>query len=398
LGRKRAITIRERPGRPRPHMVCWRDPHGRKCEQGCTTREQAEALREEMLAALAKQQQAEAARLVPAPRGADGPTLAAFRPEWEKKYTTGLKTSTKAFYTYLLDDYLVPMLGTVPIGESSLTRGTVLDLIADLHAKGCRRATVVAVLRCLSTMLSGAIDLGLRTSNPCFRMGKRIRQKGDAGDPQPNPLSKADAEAFLGYVATHFPEWYAYFLCALRTGLRVGELAALKWSEVDLERAVANIRRNYSPRDGEDIDPKNHKARVVDLSPQLVRALEAERTAQRRAALAGGRRARQLPYVFLTRDGRQVRQDGQMRTIFDRAMAGVHLQARAHTPHDLRDTYATLHLQEGTTPEYVAAQLGHQDVSTTLRRYVRWRPNDRSALYAARLDSDRAIPATEGGS
>lgn len=63
------------------------------------------------------------------------------------------------------------------------------------------------------------------------------------------------------------------FLVALKTGMRLGELTALTWADVDLAEAVIRVRRSYT--DGHLSTPKNHERRDVDLTGDVVELLGA---------------------------------------------------------------------------------------------------------------------------
>jgi integrase len=71
-------------------------------------------------------------------------------------------------------------------------------------------------------------------------------------DPEPNPFSREERDRFMRRVATHEDEWLEYFQFLFDVGVRVGEAAALKWANVDLDQKVAKIEASYSPSDNRD--------------------------------------------------------------------------------------------------------------------------------------------------
>ena len=157
-------------------------------------------------------------------------------------------------------------------------------------------------------------------------------------------------------------------------GLRWGELAALRWSDVDLQSRTLRVVRAYSeeaPR-GELSPVKNHQARTVPV-PEIVSVELAEyETLQPRGEL-----------VFPSASGTPLRNRNWRRDVFDPA---VEAQGLGITPHNLRDTAASLAIQEGASVVAVARLLGHESAATTLNHYAGLFPTDLDDI-ASRLDA-----------
>ena len=164
-----------------------------------------------------------------------------------------------------------------------------------------------------------------------------------------------------------------------RTGLRLGELLALQWGDVDWNGRFL-VQRNIVR--GVLTSPKSHQRRRVDMSPaardraaglatRAARALAQEGPADAPLGVSVARRARR------SRSGTS-------------GMCSPALLEKAELRqiriHDLRHTYATLLLQAGAPITYVSQQLGHRDASITLRVYAHWLP-DASRREADRLDT-----------
>jgi integrase len=157
-------------------------------------------------------------------------------------------------------------------------------------------------------------------------------------------------------------------------GLRWGELAALRWSDVDLQSRTLRVVRAYSeeaPR-GELSPVKNHQARTVPV-PEIVSAEFADY------------KARQLrgELVFPSASGTPLRNRNWRRDVFDSAVEALGLRI---TPHNLRDTAASLAIQEGASVVAVARLLGHESAATTLNHYAGLFPTDLDDI-ASRLDA-----------
>jgi integrase len=88
-----------------------------------------------------------------------------------------------------------------------------------------------------------------------------------------------DARHLVAVALGQFPDWHPWVLCGFRTGLRLGELLGLQWSDVDWCGSFVLVRRNIVP--GQLTTPKNHQRRRVDLAQHLRAVLRLWRRQQR---------------------------------------------------------------------------------------------------------------------
>lgn len=156
-------------------------------------------------------------------------------------------------------------------------------------------------------------------------------------------------------------------------GLRWGELAALRWADVDIEGKSLRVARAYSeeaPR-GEMSPVKDHQARTVPV-PTIV--------ADELATFRGDRKPSDL--VFPSANRTPLRNRNFRRDVFDDAVEELGLDI---TPHNLRDTAASLAIQAGASVVAVARLLGHESAATTLNHYAAFFPTDLDDV-ALRLD------------
>jgi integrase len=160
-------------------------------------------------------------------------------------------------------------------------------------------------------------------------------------------LSFEEAERFLRAAA---PEWKAFLVLALRTGLRVGELLGLKWADVDLVAGRLMVRRTVW-RDLECL-PKGGRAREVPLSNEAVAVLKEHRH------LKG-------PYVFCEPDGTRLTHS-RVKNVVPRACQRAGLAKRL-TTHGLRHSFASHLVMRGASLKAVQELLGHESIEMTLR-------------------------------
>ncbi|MCC8927338.1 site-specific integrase [Rhodococcus sp. I2R] len=142
------------------------------------------------------------------------------------------------------------------------------------------------------------------------------------------------------------------------TGVRFGELAGLRIECVDLDKRRFRIERSVSEVGGKLAwsDTKNHTARSVAFPRSLVEPLREQ---------IDGRKGGEL--VFPSRSGEPVRNPSWSKRVFKPAVELAQLAPL--TPHDLRDTYASLAIGKGASVKDVQRQLGHSSAAMTLDVY-----------------------------
>ena len=223
-------------------------------------------------------------------------------------------------------------------------------------------ATVRGVVRTLSTILTQAVEDELLPANPALRMGKYLRQ-GDEAEPEMDPFTRGEASHLVAVAREKLPEWHPFVLCGLRTGMRMGELLALEWGDIDWRSSTIRLSRNIVS--GALTTPKNHQKRRVDLSPQLRAVL---RLARRQQAAAWLKRGKPRPDAVFASDAGTPLDESNVRKAFNRVLDTAELHRRG--PHQMRHTFASLLLAAGEPITYVSQQLGHRDPSITLRVYI----------------------------
>ena len=199
--------------------------------------------------------------------------------------------------------------------------------------------------------------------------------------------SPSEVRTFLAHVdADRLAAMWRLFVA---TGMRRGEVAGLRWIDVDLDAARLAVRSTrvlvYS--EVQVTEPKTRRSRrVVALDPgtvtALVRHLEAQDLERRRAAAVW----EDTGYVFVREDGRPLDPD-RISHLF-----GV-VSSCAGLPkirlHDLRHTAATLALGAGVHPKIVSERLGHASIAITLDTYSHVLPSmqeDAATRVGALLD------------
>jgi integrase len=346
------VAVRQRvKGKGEPWWV-FVNYQGKRRSFKVGNKEAAEAVADKIRAQLA----AGALKLIP---DEATPTLADYFQKWIESQHH-LKYSTVKSYKQLFEKNLSTL---APLPMDTITRGQLKDLLNEKHKAGLARNTVRNITRLISNVLNHAVEDGLIAANPTPRL-KTIR--GKKQKEEINPLTREEARLFLETIEKNFPWYYPFFLCALRTGMRLGELLALEWGDLDFHKGFIEVRRSYSLTGKRTTSTKTGKIRRVDMSPQLsliLRTLQAER---RRLALE--RRQGAMPdIVFIRREWQRINSFNLRDRVFHRALSKAGL--RRIRMHDLRHTFASLLIQNNESLVYVKDQLGHSSIRTTVDIY-----------------------------
>lgn len=300
------------------------------------------------------------------------PTVTAFiTKEWLPSLGA-LKDTTRSSYSWLASKYVDPAIGHLRLSE--VTAAQLSTLYRELREHGGRdghalsESTAHKVAVVISSAFAHALELGLLSTSPAARVPRRNRPSPKKRSERTQPWSASDARAFLA--ATAESELGLAWQILLSTGMRRGEVAGLRWSDIDLDRAVievCNNRVSIGWRVSES-SPKSGRGRRVSLDPSLVRSLriaKVERAAWRLAAGEAWEGA-EHDLVLCDQLGRAVHPETLTK-------AFAHAVKRAGLPlirlHDLRHTHATLLLADGVAAKVVQERLGHSSISVTLDLY-----------------------------
>jgi integrase len=165
----------------------------------------------------------------------------------------------------------------------------------------------------------------------------------------------------------------ALYGLAVFTGMRPGEMLALRWPDLvlDTPEPVARVRRSLSKDDGGRLvvkSTKTEKGRAIALLPQVVEALQTHRKRQAEHRLKYSGLWRNENLVFPSKTGGPMSWDNLVRRNLKPLMRAAGLPETTR-PYDLRHTFATLMLEQGENPKVVQEVLGHSSIKTTMDTY-----------------------------
>jgi integrase len=166
--------------------------------------------------------------------------------------------------------------------------------------KAYYRSTVSLIKDVVSGVFSYAVDEGMLTSNPRLGITKRLNFSREKGKADIEPLTAKELALYLNTCQKYYPEFYPFFLCLARTGMRLGEAIAVAIQDIDFNSKYIWVKKSY--RRGKFNPPKNGKARKVDMSDQLTDVLKGLMTTRKKDALKSGMGA-SYPICCLPRAG-----------------------------------------------------------------------------------------------
>lgn len=286
--------------------------------------------------------------------------------------------STLADYRNAVRSYLLPAFGE----EEPLERITTqrIDAWREYLLEQGRHSprTVQKLLVLLHGILKRAKRRGWIAVNPAEDAERvSVQRSGDFNVLRPEEVLEvarvSDSEQLGALIVT-----------AAFTGLRLGELRALRWGDVEIDKRLVHVRRSYTH--GKFGRPKSQRVRSVPLVDQAIAALD---PLTRREHFVGVQ-----DLVFVSERGEPVDdawlRDGFYRGLSQAGLGGLREKDDPMVFHDLRHTFGTLAVQVFPLSD-VKAYMGHADISTTML-YVHHVPQHDAASKLSAVLSPVALP------
>ncbi|MCK5486149.1 MAG: site-specific integrase [Desulfobacterales bacterium] len=305
---------------------------------------------------------------------------------WLEGYIKPTKRrTTYQRYSSLLKKYIGPQIGKMSIDK--ITRGHVRDTLLDIHKKGLSKSTVSAARNVISGTFEHAIDEELVKENPSRAiLGKLGLDERKDREPV-LPMTTDDVSQFLSTCKKNRKDWYPFFLCAFRTGMRLGELLALHWGDIHWNSKYVQVQRAF--RNGRITKTKTSKSRRVDMSDQLYDELKDLYKRRKEEGLMAGKGAPE-EIVFHTKG--DYTSQNTIRNIWKRMLDKAKLRDMRF--HDIRHSFASLLLSNGESPVYVKEQLGHSSIQMTVDIYGHLIPSsNRQAVNALDENAPKRTPS-----
>ncbi len=264
--------------------------------------------------------------------------------EWFEKCISRMKLevmpSTVQVYTAQIYKWVYPHWENREI--NTITRSDVYDLVFEqckaIKAEWSRRNLIKAVKRIFQL----AVDEGLIDRNPCLGIMIRVPES------IMKVLAPTEVQTLLTEAKMINHRFYPIWVFALMTGMRSGEMVALRWADIDLENRLISVHKQWTSKNGL-CATKTKRNRMVPISDELYQFLI-------ELKLSRGTEQTVLPHLVEWQHGDQAK-------VLRDFCVGIGITSVKF--HDLRATFITNLLTRGESLARVMAMVGHSELKTT---------------------------------
>ena len=231
-------------------------------------------------------------------------------------------------------------------------------------------STIKSLNTKLKPCLGDAEKQGYIQKNYC----KMVKLPKDNNTKDINVLTKQEQEKFIEYIKGHKLE--IFFLTALGTGLRLGELLGLKWDDINFDTGILTVSRSLSRAKNkitgkyeiiEQIPKTKNSYREVPIPANILIKLKEHKELQNKQKLFVGEAYINSNYVFTDDIGNPIDDKRPGRNLKS-ALKKLNIEPIKF--HALRHTYATRLFENNIPPKTVQALMGHSDISVTMDIYT----------------------------
>ena len=297
-------------------------------------------------------------------------TVAEWFTTWLNDYMKlSLRPTTWESHKYQVDGHIIPALGHLRLAQLQTAHIQRLynDKLQGGRLDGKPGGLSPKSVRYIHTVIHSCLEQARKESMITINPAGAVRLP-KLEKPEIKYLGTAEAAIFLAMAreSKHF----AAFYLALSTGMRRGELLALRWKDIDFEAEQLTVNQGLVRISGKGLvfqEPKTALSnRVISLAPAVAQVLKEHREQQTDGRImAGAAYNSELDLVFSNELGEPICPRAFTR-VFERLVKKAGLNV---TFHGLRHTFATLALQEGVDVKTIQETLGHHSAAFTMDVY-----------------------------
>src|SRR5260370_472013 len=295
---------------------------------------------------------------------ATGPqqSLGTYLERWlEQVCKLTMKPNTYKQYRSIVHHHVLPSLGNIKLQK--LTAEKVQEFCAQKQNEGLSPGTVALIHSVLNTALENAVRWGLVARNVAKLVTLPHVERYEA-----QTLTMEQALKLLELAQGSRIE--TLLLVALTTGMRRGELLALRWDDIDFEKGVLHVRRTMSHIPGlgyKEGEPKTKAGRrTIELSSVTIGALKEHQVSQVQMRINAGEKWQEQGIVFCNIYGGFFN-PAKVLVLFQKLLEDAGLPHMRF--HDLRHSAATILLEARVHLKMVQERLGHSTIATTADIY-----------------------------
>ena len=276
---------------------------------------------------------------------------------WREEKKQYVKKSSYAAYMLLIENHLLPVFGESGTIEEAEVQAFVLQKLD----QGLSHKTIKDMLIVLKMILKfGAKHKWIEYNQ------FDIQFPTERENPQLEVLSRANQKKIMDYIQTHFTFRNLGVYICLSSGMRIGEICALTWEDIDVNTGIVSVRRTiqriYSVEDGVrktelvlDTPKTKNSIRDIPISRDLLKTLKPVKKVVNNS------------FFVLTNDAKPT-EPRTYRSYYENFMQELDIPKLKF--HGLRHSFATRCIESKCDYKTVSVLLGHSNVSTTLNLYV----------------------------
>ena len=282
---------------------------------------------------------------------------------WLNKYTKfAVKLRTYERYRYIIEKHINPKLGEFDLDELSAValQDYVLSELESgnlISSKGLANNSVIGIVNVLKSALKLAKSLEICAVDNSDKIKLPM-----ATEKPVTAFEKWEQEKLEKYCLSSNKTNYLGIIICLYTGIRLGELLALTWNDIDFKSGIMTIsktayriKQNGKPQVVIDKPKTKNSSRLIPLPKQLLEILKR------------ARRISKSDFVLSTRTGGIVGTRAYQKT-YERILKKLNIPYKNF--HSLRHTFATRAIEMGMDVKTLSEILGHKNPVITLQRYT----------------------------
>lgn len=276
---------------------------------------------------------------------------------WKEYKRPYVKQSTMAAYVLILENHIIPCFGD----SDSLHEKEVQAFVLQKLEKGLSIKSVKDIL----IVLKMVMKYGVKNEWMNYYEWD-IKYPTTSANKELEVLSVAHRRAILNYIQSHFTFTGLGIYISLSTGLRIGEICALKWSDVNVADGIITVSRTIERIyiiDGE----KKHTELVINTPKTQNSCRAIPMSKELLAMIKPLKKVVNDDFYVLTNDEHPT-EPRTYRNYYNKLMTRLGIPKLKY--HGLRHSFATRCIEAGCDYKTVSVLLGHSNISTTLNLYV----------------------------